>query len=86
MTRTASLLSGAANVTSTGCPTLSEGQLPVLTLPSLSVPSPLRAFSQDTARRNAARASAVAAQRRSERDDVERFLVDLRTAQHRPAR
>lgn len=58
----------------------------MLTLPSLSVPSPLRAFSQDTARRNAARASAVAAQRRSERDDVERFLVDLRTAQHRPAR
>ena len=85
MTRTASLLRGAANVTSTGCPVLSEGQLPVLTLPSISVPSPLRAFSQDTARRNAARASAVAAQRRSERDDVERFLVDLRTAQHRAA-
>jgi hypothetical protein len=58
----------------------------VLTLPSLSVPSPLRAFSQDTARRNAARASAIAAQRRSERDDVERFLVDHRTDKHRTAK
>jgi len=85
MARKASLLGSAANVTSTGCPILSEGPPPVLTLPSISVPSPLRAFSQDTARRNAARASAVAAQRRSERDDVERFLVDLRAEQRRAA-
>lgn len=57
----------------------------MLTLPSISVPSPLRAFSQDTARRNAARASAIAAQRRSERDDVERFLVELRGEQRKAA-
>jgi hypothetical protein len=57
----------------------------VLTLPSISVPSPLRVFSQEAARRNAARAITVAAQRRSERDEVERFLADLRSAGRRPA-
>ena len=49
----------------------------MLTLPSISVPSPLRVFSQETARRNAARAISVTAQRRSEREEVERFLADL---------
>lgn len=57
----------------------------MLTLPSVSVPSPLRVFSQETARRNAARAINVAAQRRSERDDVERFLADHRPTQDRAA-
>jgi hypothetical protein len=42
-------------------------------------------FSQETARRNAARAITVAAQRRSERDDVERFLTDHRATRNRAA-
>ena len=46
-----------------------------MTLPSISLPAPLRLFSQDTARRNAARAISVVAERRSEREEVERFLA-----------
>ena len=58
----------------------------MLTLPSVSVPSPLRVFSQETARRNAARAITVAAQRRSERDEVERLLASLDAHEGRSAR
>ncbi|QWZ10220.1 hypothetical protein KRR39_11125 [Nocardioides panacis] len=54
-----------------------------MTLPSFSLPSPLRLFSQDTARRNAARAISVVAERRSERDEVERFLAHLDAHRHR---
>ena len=54
----------------------------MMTLPSLSLPSPLRLFSQDTARRNAARAISVVAERRSEREEVERFLAHLDSHQH----
>ena len=54
----------------------------MLTLSRLSVPTPLRLFSQVPARRNAAHAIGVLAQRRSERDEAERFLAEL--AHHRP--
>jgi hypothetical protein len=54
----------------------------VLTLSSISVPSPLLVFSQATARRNAARAISLLAQRRSDRDEVERFLADRDAQQH----
>ena len=53
-----------------------------MTLPSISLPSPLRLFSQDTARRNAARAISVVAERRSESEEVERFLAHLYDQQH----
>lgn len=49
----------------------------MLTLSRISVPSPLLMFSQTTARRNAAHAINVLAQRRSEREEAERFLADL---------
>ena len=48
----------------------------------ISLPSPLRLFSQDTARRNAARAISVVAERRSEREEVERLLAHLYAEQH----
>jgi hypothetical protein len=54
----------------------------VLTLSSISVPSPLLVFSQATARRNAARAISLLAQRRCDRDEVERFLADRDAQQH----
>lgn len=54
----------------------------VLTLPSISVSSPLPAFSRATARRSAARAISLLAQRRSDRDEVERFLADHDAQQH----
>ena len=47
----------------------------MLTLSSISVPSPLRMFSQTTARRNAAHAINVLGQRRSDRDEAERFMA-----------
>jgi len=53
-----------------------------MTLPSISLPSPLRLFSQDTARRNAARAISLVAERRSEREEVERLLAHLYAEQH----
>ena len=49
----------------------------MLTLSSISVPSQLLVFSQATARRNAAHAIGLLAQRRSDRDEAERFLADL---------
>jgi len=54
----------------------------VLTLASISVPSPFLVFSQATARQNAARAAGLLAQRRSDRDDVDRFLADLDAQKH----
>jgi hypothetical protein len=57
----------------------------VLTLSSKSVSSPLHVFSQATARRNAARGITVLAQRRSEREDAERFLAALEAHQRRSA-
>jgi hypothetical protein len=54
----------------------------VFNLSSISVPSPLLMFSQTPARRNAARAINLLAQRRSERDEAERFLADLHARQH----
>ncbi len=50
----------------------------MLTLSRIPFPSPLRLFSQAPARRNAAQAIGVLAQRRTERDDTERFLAELR--------
>jgi hypothetical protein len=55
----------------------------LLTLSHLPFPTPLRLFSQGPARRNAAHAIGVLAERRSERDDTERFLAEL--AHHRRA-
>jgi hypothetical protein len=55
----------------------------VLTLPSVSVSSPLRVFSQETARRNAARAITLIAQRRSEREEMERYLDGLQLPRQR---
>jgi hypothetical protein len=54
-----------------------------MTLPNISLPSPLRLFSQDTARRTAARANSVVAERRSAREVVVRFLAHLDAHQHR---
>jgi hypothetical protein len=42
----------------------------------ISVPSPFLMFSQTTARRNAAHAINVLGQRRSDREEAERFLAD----------
>lgn len=49
----------------------------MLTLSSVPVPRPLLLFSQATARQNAARATHLLAQRRHDREEVERFLADL---------
>jgi hypothetical protein len=57
----------------------------VLTSPIISVPSPLRFFSAETARRNAAHAISVTARRRAERDELEQLLADLEAEQHRNA-
>lgn len=46
-------------------------------LSRISVPSPFLMFSQTTARRNAAHAINVLAQRRCEREETEQFLADL---------
>lgn len=56
----------------------------MLTPSSISVPSPLLVFSQAIARQNAARAISLLAQRRTERDEVERFLAALDAQQHSP--
>ena len=57
----------------------------MLTLAGISVPSPLLLFSQTTARRNAAHAINVLAERRSEREEAERFLADLDARRRPPA-
>ena len=54
----------------------------MFTLSSISVPRPLLVFSQAPARRNAASAVSLLAQRRSDRDEAERFLADLDAGQH----
>jgi hypothetical protein len=74
----------SANVPSNGCliPRPVKDCHSVLTLSSISVPSPLLVFSQATARRNASRAISLLAQRRSDRDEVERFLADRDAQQH----
>ena len=54
----------------------------MLPLSRFSVPSPLLMFSQTPARRNAAHAINLLAQRRSEREEAERFLADLHAGRH----
>ncbi len=49
----------------------------MMTLPSVSIASPLRVFSQTTARRNAARAVTLIAQRRSEREEMDRYFEEM---------